>query len=30
MEDFISNYEILVPVLNTFIFDTEEYSLGIN
>ena len=29
MEDFSSNYEILVTVLNTFTVDTEDYSLGI-
>ena len=30
MEHLCSNYEILLPVLNTFTFDTEEYCLDIN
>ena len=30
LKDFSSNYDILLPVLNTFTFDTEEYYLDVN
>ena len=30
MEDISSNYDILLPVLNTFTFDTEEYYQDVN
>ena len=29
LEDSNSNYEFLLPILNTFTFDTEEYCLGV-
>ena len=30
VEDFSSNYDITIPVLNLFTFDTEEYYLHVN
>ena len=30
VEDFSSNYDIIIPVLNLFTFDTEEYYLHVN
>ena len=30
MEYFSSDYHILLPVLNTFTFETEEYCLDVN
>ena len=30
MEDFSSNNDILLPVLNAFTFGTEEYCLDVN
>ena len=30
LEDFSSNCEILLPALNAFTVDKEEYSLGVN
>ena len=30
VEDFSSNYDIFLPVFNTFTFDTEEYYLDFN
>ena len=30
VEDFSSNYDILLPLLNTFTFDTEECCLDVN
>ena len=30
MEDFCWNYDILLPVLNMFSFDTEEYCVEVN
>ena len=30
MEDFSSNYDILLPILNTFTFDNDEFCLDVN
>ena len=30
VDDFCSNYDIMLPVLNTFTFDTEEYCPDVN